>query len=230
LREVFPHVRIDLSAKAVEFDATTSPLLVEDPRAPLMFLEAIACTPDTREHEALVVSKAKPSHIHAAMLLVGLVPGEPGGWRMEGEALEPVDPKGPRVKIELAWRDADGTARAVDPLAWVVSARGGVGIDAATRAAARLDGRPGPWWVFAGSRMTRVPDADGRPREVYDADESGVVIGLATFGAELVAFARTFSPDASVAEPEWVVDFSPGPPIAPVPPPGTAVLVRITAQ
>lgn len=36
------------------------------------WLEQIACAPGSREHESLVVVRAKPSQIHAAMLLVVL--------------------------------------------------------------------------------------------------------------------------------------------------------------
>ena len=32
-----------------------------------------------REHETLIITDVKPSHIHAALLLIGLTPGESGG-------------------------------------------------------------------------------------------------------------------------------------------------------
>lgn len=232
-REVFPGVRVDRANRIVEFDASTSPALVKDPRAPLMFLEVIACTPDTREHETLVVTRVRPSNIHAALLLVGLEPGEPGGWRMEGDRLVPVDPRGARVKIEFAYEER-GAEHTVDPVAWIVNARDQSGFSESMIGDSSPD-RPAPGWVFAGSLMVRTafgPDGTPlpQPREVYAADESGVVIGLATFGVELIGWSRTFSPDASVHEPEWIVNFDPGPKVAPVPPPGTPVIVRVRPE
>lgn len=233
VREVFPGVRVDLANRFVEFDAATSPALVKDPRAPLMFLEVIACTPDTREHETLVVTRVRPSNIHAALLLVGLEPGEPGGWRMEGDRLVPVDPRGARVKIEFTFQDRRAE-HTVDPVAWIVNARNQTGFSESMTGDSSPD-RPAPGWVFAGSLMATTsfsPDGTPlpQPREVYAADESGVVIGLATFGVELIGWSRTFSPDASVQEPEWIVNFDPGSTVAPVPPPGTPVIVRVRPE
>ena len=69
--------------------------------------------------------------------------------------------------------------------------------------------------------MRKVADKAGKSTEVYDADGTGVVVGLCCFGSETIAWSRTFSPDASVDEPEWVADFTK------TPPPGTAVRVRV---
>ncbi|MFN7022583.1 MAG: YdjY domain-containing protein [Phycisphaerales bacterium] len=235
LREVFPHVRVDTASKVVEFDAHISPMLMPDPQAPLFFLESVVCTPDTREHESLLVTRARPSHIHAALLLIGLTPGEPGRWRLDNNRLMPVDPTGDRVIFEVEWTDAaaGADARRIDPTAWIVNARD------RSRLGAQADpmhpGRPSPGWVFAGSRMVRtsfLPDGTpipaGQPdREVYAADEAGAVIGLATFGDELIALSRTFSPDAHIDVPEWIADFRPEPPTPAPPQPQTAVIVRI---
>ena len=46
-------------------------------RLELGWLEQVACAPATREHESLVVVNAKPSHIHAALLMAGFEPGTP---------------------------------------------------------------------------------------------------------------------------------------------------------
>lgn len=231
-REVFPNVRVDLEAKVVEFDAITSPLLMEDPQAPLMFLESIVCTPDTREHESLAVSRARPSNIHAAMLLIGLTPGAPGGWKLEDNRLVPFDPTGPRVAIEFRWTDPDGSTRIASPADWIRNVKSAGGLLEAGRAE---DGRPAAGWVFAGSRLTQTRFARNgepldSPREVYDADESGTVIGLATFGGEMIAWSRTFSPDASTDEPVWIADFAPKRPRIPPPAPGTSITIRLMQE
>jgi len=223
-REVFPHVRVDLAAKMVEFDAKTSPLLIPDANAPLMFLEAIACMPDTREHESLLVSTARPSHVHAALLLIGLQPGEPGKWKMENDQLVPVDASGPRLNVEFEWADEDAPheRHRIDPLDWVTNTDG----RSSLRTMIEGETRARPGWVFAGSIMVKTP----HDREIYAADEAGTVMGLATFGGEMIAWSRTISPDAGVDVPEWIADFNPTPPIPKPPSPGTAVIVRISPE
>jgi hypothetical protein len=233
LREVFPHVRVNVAERLVEFDATTSPMLVEDPQAPLLFLEVIACTPDTREHETLVVTKARPSHVHAAMLLIGLVPGEPGHWKLENDRLVPIDPTGARVAIEFEWTDPRGGAvRRAAPTDWIASGRdkSRLGDDRGATGS-----RPRAGWVFSGSRIVKTSiGPDGAPlpapRDIYEADGAGALIGLASFGGETIAWSRTFSPDAGVDEPEWIADFAPAAAVHAPPPPNTPVTVRIRPE
>jgi hypothetical protein len=213
LTDLFPHVRINRDARLVEFDTELSPLLTPDPRAPYFFLESVACTPDTREHESLVVSKARPSHIHAALLAVGLQPGSPGGWKLVDNRLIPVDATGDALSITFCYTDpASGDPRQIDPLNWIISING----DRPFRDAAP----PGARWVFAGSRMVKAPrariEAQANPAavvpEVYDADGSGTLIGLTTFSSETIAWSTTISPDASTQEPEWIARMDALPP------------------
>ena len=81
--DAFPYVRVDRAAGVVEFDGIV-PIDAHDPKTPLVFLEEFVCTPDSREYESLVVTKAKPSHVHAALLLAGGLAGKPGEWRWAG--------------------------------------------------------------------------------------------------------------------------------------------------
>jgi hypothetical protein len=56
-----------------------------------------------------------------------------------------------------------------------------------------------PAFVFAGSRFRRLPDGSER----YAADDSGSIVGLVTFGDEVVAM-RTVIPDkVDVAPAAW---------------------------
>jgi len=223
LVELFPHVRVDRTNALVEFDATLSPMLVPDANAPLFFLEVLACLPDTREHETLLVCKARPSHIHAALLLIGLKPGEPGGWKLVGDALVPIDPTGDALEVRFVYADASQGATPIeaDPFDWIISARDRASIKSAIQALAAKDSRPASAWVFAGSRFVTAKQRDGLSKEIYDADYSGTVIGLTTFGSEVIAFARTLSPEAGVEEPEWIAQMPALPPAA------TPVTVRI---
>ncbi len=221
MRELFPGVRADLQAKTVEFDARITPMLVKDERAPLFFLEVLACSPNTREHETFLVSTAKPSHIHAAMLAVGLTPGEPGRWSLKAGQLVSAPPTGDRLSVRFAYKDKDGHEIEADPLDWIVNARDKSKFVDAERKFATEHKTAAPGWVFSGSKFVKKRTPDGKESEVYDADGSGTIIGLTTFGSEVIAWSRVISPDANIAEPEWVADFSQ------TPPPETKVVVRI---
>jgi hypothetical protein len=208
MRELFPGVRADLAAKTVEFDGLITPMLVKDERAPLFFLESLACSPNTREHETFIVTNARPSHIHAALLAIGLKPGAPGSWTLTNGTLVPTPPSGDRLAVRILYADKEGRQVEADPLDWIVNARDKARFadSEAKLAAARAEAAPG--WVFAGSRIVKRKQADGEEREVYDADGSGTIVGLTSFGSEVISWSRLISPDASAEEPEWIADFS----------------------
>jgi hypothetical protein len=200
--EPFPGVRVDKESRAVEFDGFV-PIDAHSDETPHVYLELFVCSPDTREHESLVVTSVRPSHIHAALLLVGLQPGKPGSWTVNGDEPVYIAPEGDRVTVEFAWKDKDGVAR-VDPAAsWVRHVETG-------------EAFPTDAFVFAGSRFVTRAGA-----EVYDADGAGTIIGLATFGSELIAWPRVISHESAVETPVWIADR------AHAPPSGTAVTVRI---
>lgn len=207
LREVFPGVRADVRAKLVEFDGEV-PIDCHDPKTPLVYLEVLVCTLDTKEHEALVVTRVKPSNVHAALLACGMEPGKPGSWTWNApeKRLETHAPTGSPLDVFIAYTDESGKeieARASD---WVVSADG----------AKRLRPKEEGGWVFAGSKI-----AERGGREVYDADGTGTLVGLATFGAETIAWRDVISHESAVQEPEWVADAKR------VPKAGTRVVVRV---
>ncbi len=205
-REIFPRVRFDKDARLVEFDAAVS-IDCHQPTTPRVYLESVACTPDSREYESLVVSSALPSQVHAALLLVGLVPGEPGAIAVPDGTNRIREPRGDAVTVMLAWRDTAGNEHETDPLDWIVDLSTG----------AHLRGPENtPAWVFAGSRIVPYAGADR-----YEADLTGAFIGLTTFGSETIAFTRVLSPDSGVQEPEWIADISRVPNI------GTPVVVRV---
>ncbi len=183
----FAGVRVDEQAGWVEFDGFV-PISAHDPEAPNVFLELIVCTTGTKEHEALVVTDVRPSHIHAALLLLDLEPGRPGRWTWEGDNLVAHDPEGPLVRIDLIHAGPDGETVRSHPSEWVRHLE--------TEAAL-----PRKNWVFCGSQFI-----DRGYGERYDADGTGVVIGLTTFGSEVVAWPRTFSPDSAIEEPVWVAN------------------------
>lgn len=187
--EVFPGVRVHADAKLVEFEGTV-PIDTRNEHAPIVYLEVIVCAPDSKEHEALVMAPIRASHLHAALLLVGLEPGRPTLWRVRDGRMEPAPATGAGVRVEVR---AEGRAFE-NPASWIRNRQGGVSL---------AEAMPDGVWRFAGSRMT---DRDGDGREEYDADGTGLLIGLHAFGSEVVAWARPMHPDSGVEEPEWIAD------------------------
>lgn len=202
LVEVFPGVRVDVRARVVEFDGEV-PIRVDDPRAPRVYLEQVVCIPDTKEHEVLVVADVQPSHVHAALLAIGLTPGKPASYRWEGTKGIPVPADGDAVSLELSFVDRTGVTvtRSVSEL--VTNAR-------------TSEAWPDGPFVFAGSVMR-----NRQGRDLYEADGSGTLIGLTSFGTEVVSASAVFSPDSQIEEPVWIAN------VQTVPPMGTKVTVRL---
>ena len=196
-----PGLRTDLAARVVEFDGTVA-VDTKNPDTPDVFLELIACTPDTREHESLVVSPVQPSLIHAALLAINLEPGQPGRiiGTSTGVIREPA--RGDAVTVELRWEDQRGRAQSAAPEAWIRMETG--------------EDTPELDWVFAGSRIVTR-----RGFDLYDADGAGTVIGLTTFGSEVIAPTTTLSPDSGTDTPVFLADNDA------MPTRGTPVTVRI---
>lgn len=243
MRELFPHVRADLMRRIVEFDGIV-PIDVHDPHTPRVYLEVTVCTPDTKEHESLVMTQARPSHVHAALLAMNLKPGKPGGFKWANDTMNTVPPEGDPVVVTFIYRDEAGQQREVPALQWVINAETGEPFvkaaepsrppatpeeresgaeeesqrrdDAAPAAQSPVRTERQSGFVFAGSVMR-----ERQGREVYDADGIGTLIGLTTFGAEAIAWRDVISPDSHIHSPEWIADPAQTPPF------GTKVTVRI---
>jgi hypothetical protein len=203
---MFPFVRVDVTRRTVELDGVV-PINAHDHAAPNLFLEVTVCTPDTKEHETLVMTRARPSNVHAALLAIGLNPGKPGSWEFTDGRLVAHPPAGDPIEVTIAYRDGSGREVEAPAQDWVVNAATGLPI---------LPPSSSTPFVFAGSVTARRGG-----REVYDADGAGTLIGLTTFGTETVAWRDVISPEASVAAPEWIAN----PKL--VPKFGTPVVVRL---
>ncbi|MEQ9617306.1 MAG: YdjY domain-containing protein [Phycisphaerales bacterium] len=189
LIEVFPGVRALPSNGVVEIDAVTTPFFDSFEEGEI-FLEVVACSPNSREHETLVITTAKASDVHAALLLAGFEPGSPAVWRVEGGRAVATPPSGDRLELVFIYDDARGRAVRAKPSDWIVHAETGE--------------RPAnDGFVFAGSRIVRY---EGERR--YDADWTGTIVGLASFGGEVIAFPDVFSPDSAIDAPVWIADQS----------------------
>ncbi len=235
--ELFPGVFVDRAERTVEFDAAVI-ADVSFAETPRVYLETLVCTPMTREHEALLITRVEATHIHAALLALGLEPGQPGRVEWDGSVVRTIPPTGPLIDVRFIVNDATNPGsppRVYEPADWIVSTRepapGAAPERPARQGATRAAGTdksnaatPGSF-VFAGSRTrtATVPGADGTTTrvQVYAAQAEGTVVGFATFSSELIAFVDGFSPDSNVRAPEWIVDTSR------VPPFGTPVRVRL---
>jgi hypothetical protein len=170
------------------------------------FLEQLVCTPSTRVHESLIAIDADPRGVHAALLLAGLEPGEPGRWQeVAGAAgewkVDRVRPTGPRVEVTVRWFSPDGAAHEAPILQWVRRANAAgdpsappIGGDGAS---------PPGHLVFAGSRIRTNTPSMG-PGEHYVADFTGSVIGLVTFGDEVIAYDEVIADRVDVDPAAWV--------------------------
>lgn len=121
---------------------------------------------DSKEHESILHTDAKPSHIHAALLALGLTQGKPARWSSVGRlAGRFLPPQGPQLDITFHWTDPKGKARSAQAGSWLkaVGAKG-----------ASLPGK----WVFIGSAV--LPDNQ------YAADIEGGIVSVANFASSVI--------------------------------------------
>lgn len=122
-------------------------------------LELIAVMRNSREHEAIMVVRARPQHVHLALLVCGYEPGRPAMWDEERQAA--VAPSGDPVSLLVQWVDPKTKQeRTVAIEDWLAST------DPA-KPVPRLH------WLFTGSQRFE----NGQ----YLADLEGSVISLANF-------------------------------------------------
>jgi hypothetical protein len=150
-----PHVKVDVKKKQVrvECDAINANM-------PLEFFCVLA---GTAEHESVLRTDAKPSHIHLGLLMLGMKPGEP--VRYSESAKKWIAPQGPPVHISCEWQTKDGQTTSVPAHRMMRNVKSKKAMPALT-------------WVFAGSRMME----DGK----YAADTTGYVVSVVNFDLTLI--------------------------------------------
>lgn len=181
----WPHVRVDLQKRIVEVDAFSG--------ITSGWLEQIVCTPEGRVHETVVVALARPSHIHAALLLLGLEPGKPGSWERAttaegGSTYAVVAPVGPKVRLTVRYER--GGEEVEEPVVrWVRDANSGKLL-------------PDEPFVFGGSRIV----SNDAGITGYAADFTGSIAGLVTFGDETLGWVEVLPDKEAVLAPEWLAN------------------------
>jgi hypothetical protein len=173
--QLHPAVQVEASRAQVEVQASVA--------CRRGFLEQACCGRGTREHESLLVTDAPASVIQAALIAAGIRSGAPGSWQSgPGGELIRQDPTGDPVEVRIRWDDGTRLAE-VHISDWLEDLRPSPG---------------GFGFVFAGSRF--VPSPRG---ERFAADLSGSVVGLVTFGDEVVALREVVPDKVDVAPARW---------------------------
>src|SRR5690606_7198965 len=119
--------------------------------------------------------------------------GAPGRWMLDPatEEVVLVPPRGEQLDILVHYQhNGETTTEAIRE--WIIDAEG------------KRTFPPDPW-VFGGSHFRPNAEFMG-PGEHYLADMSGSIIGLVTFGDEVIGFSHVISDQAAIHDPEWLVN------------------------
>src|SRR3954454_24144265 len=149
-----PGVHVDVNARQVRVDAQ-----MIDCKAPLEFFCVVA---GTSEHESVLRTKAKPSNIHLALLMLGLEPGE--GVKYSDAAKKWFPPHGPPLSISCEF-EKDGKKVTVPAYRMMRDIKTQKPMPAIT-------------WIFVGSKV--MPDGH------YAADVTGYVVSVVNFELTLI--------------------------------------------
>ena len=143
-----PHIQVDVKGRQVRVECESCNVNQD------VGLEFFCVSEGTNEYESVISSKARGSHIHLAMLMIGLEPGEPVKWSESVKKWQP--PHGPPVQIFCEWKKGEELIR-VPAYRLMVNRK--------TRKEA-----PPFTWVFTGSKMME----DGK----YAADAVGYLVSV----------------------------------------------------
>ena len=175
IRAIFPGITINSEERLVDVQSVVC--LAEG------YLEVIACAKDSREHESIVMVEAKPSHIHAALLLIGAQPGNPAMRKPvneEGTRWVDIPPRGQSVKVTLLISDEKGQTTERPVSDFLSPSKDESGLPEVAGAAEKFP----ETFLFAGSHTHQVGDT-----KTYLADVNGNVISISTFGDEVLCLA-----------------------------------------
>ena len=188
-----PGIKINLEERSVDVNSTVC--LQEGS------LEFVACTKDTKEHESIISVRAKPSHIHTALLLLGAEAGHPAIRKVVGEGDEErwvdLPPKGSLISVSFVIKNKEGQ-QIERPLTDFIERSGDEEEqtkEEKAKAKAHLKN-----FLFAGSHL----HGNGEGPKTYLADKSGSVISLSTFGDELLCLPEVYGNENHSLQ--WQVD------------------------
>jgi hypothetical protein len=149
-----PYVHVDVKKRQVRVDCQA--LNVDIP------LEFFCVTAGGNEHESVLRTPARPSHIHLALLMLGLKPGEPVKYSEAAQRWFP--PHGPPLHISVEYQKDGHTVT--------------LPANELMRSVKTKKTMPPLTWIFAGSRILD----DG----TYGADPTGYVVSICNFDLCLI--------------------------------------------
>lgn len=187
-----PQMRVDLKKGTIVIDAEVC--------SRTRIIEYLLLQEGGREYEALLRTRARAAHLHAALLAFGLTPGKPARWVWDGQTGRYVPPRGPALRIQFRWLDKQtGKPRQVEASAWL-------------KTVGKRRAVPPQKWIFLGSEV--LPDGS------YRGDVEEVLIGVVNDPAAVIDVPFESSKEATLQEIVVNEDV--------VPPAGTPVQVIIT--
>jgi len=95
-------------------------------------LEMFACPRRTKEHESVLSVPVRPLTVHAGLLAVGALPGNPARWNPK---FEPA--RGALIEVTIFWTDEEGNQQHARAQEWIRQIKTGNAMDQS--------------WVFGGS-------------------------------------------------------------------------------
>ncbi len=149
-----PHLSVDVKHRQIRMECQA--VRAEMP------LEFLCCVKGSHDYESALVSQAKPSNLHLALLMLGLTPGAPAHRSDDLQQWFP--PHGPALKMSVEFQKGGQTVRLP---AWRLLRN----VKTKKPAGAMT-------WIFAGSHLL----SDGR----YAADLNGYLVSLVNFNSTLI--------------------------------------------
>ncbi len=174
-----PHLTVDVKKKELRIDAE-----FVNAQMPLEFF---CCINGTAEHETVIRSPVKPSHVHLGMLMLGLAPGEPVHYSKAADKW--LAPHGPPINISCEWTDPK-TQKTVRYPAYRLM-----------RGVKNKKEMPPMTWIFAGSRVME----DGK----YAADTTGYLVSVVNFDLTVIDIPELASSSNDSLEWEFNPDLCP---------------------
>lgn len=182
---VLPGLVVDFEKRCVDLEAKVC--------LDAGYLELVACTEGSKEHESIVAVSSKALHIHTALLLLGAENGHPEMRKLVDEEKQRwanLSPAGDEIEVMLVVKNLKGEVVAKPISEFVLRSTGR--LDAVSGdVRSDPDQKVNPAgksvefpqvFLFAGSRLRNT----GRGPKQYLADLSGNVISIATFGDEVL--------------------------------------------
>ncbi|MHC4128334.1 MAG: YdjY domain-containing protein [Planctomycetota bacterium] len=187
----FEGVTVRLASRTVEVEAWTC----RDSGAIIQ----VACAANTREHESLLVVAPQPSEIHAALHMAGFEAGSPGRWIRLDDQVRFIPPTGAAVDVSVRCERWPGEVVEEPVSHWL-------------RHADDVMPFPGNTWIFGGSHLVETPAWVGGDTQLA-ADLTGSVIGLTTFGDEVLGLPQGLADPTEGKPAPWAIRTPQVPPI-----------------